>query len=251
MIRHGVDELKRRWQRRALRKRLTAHDRTRATHLGHLGQQAVADDVDLSGHTALREQIAGLDGRAGGLAESTRALEAERQRLQDHRRAEDGRFDGQRSAIHAQKTPVDAALAAARQRLAAHESDARKLQSRLDALARELDQHRQTIASPGTGGPADAAARVATAQARVTELEVEQPRIAEELRATAAAQAPLADEVAKHLAESKKLSAQLDEVAAARKKALDEVDAALHRTATQLQATTKDAKGVEEEPEDR
>src|SRR6185503_15677962 len=113
-------------------------------------------------------------------------------------------FGAEQSAIQTRKSPVDAALAAARREQAAHESNARALQARLDGLARELTALRQP--KPG----ADAAAIAA----RIGAIESDQPRLANELGTAKAALPPVTTAVSKHLAESQEMANQLATVAA-------------------------------------
>jgi hypothetical protein len=89
VFRHGLDELKRRWHRRQLKKQLAGHDATRATLLGQLGQRGFEDGIDLSPHAALRDAIGQLNERAGGIAAKSRTLDADLAALQERRRAAD------------------------------------------------------------------------------------------------------------------------------------------------------------------
>src|SRR5574341_1097323 len=140
LFRNGFDELKRKLQRRKLRKRLKTHDRARGDLLGKLGQHAAQCGMDLSDHSTVRDQIAQLQSRAGELAEYTRALEAHRSTLQEQRNAQKSTYDAQLSAIETKKRPIDSELAAARQRYAQQESVAKNAQAQLLSFPKEREQ---------------------------------------------------------------------------------------------------------------
>ncbi len=147
------------------------------------------------------------------------------------------RSRAEQAEIQSRKSPVDAALTEARREQAAHESNARVLQTRLDALARELTALRQP--KPGT----DAAATAARIQA----IETDQPRLAKELDTARAALPPVTSTVSKHLAESQEMANQLATVAANRQEALRAIDAEISATRSQQQAATNTAKDIDKE----
>ncbi|HYN10568.1 MAG TPA: hypothetical protein VES67_24505 [Vicinamibacterales bacterium] len=219
VFRNGLDELKRRWQRRSLKKQLARHDAARADGLGQLGQHAARSGIDLSRHAALRDEIRRLDGTAGGIADKQKTLEAELVALTDRRQAEVAKYDAQRAEIQARKDPVDGALATARKQQSQCESDMRTLQSRLDALARE---------SPAAIG-------------------LEQPKLDSQLESARAALPPIASDVSRLSSESQQLAAQLKTVAAEREKALHAIDADIRAARSHIQATTTSAKDIERE----
>ena len=235
VFRHGLDELKRRWHRRQLRKQLAGHDATRATLLGQLGRRAFEDGLDLSPHAALRDAIGQLNERAGGVAAQTKTLEAELAAQQDRRRAAEEKFNAEQAELQSKKNPVDAALTEARREQTTHETNARVLQARLDGLARELTTLRQPQPD------ADAAASAA----RIRAIESDQPRLAKELDTVKAMLPAVISTVSKHLAESQELAKQLATVAANRQQALRAIDAEISTTRSQQQSATNTAKDID------
>ncbi|MGH9531658.1 MAG: hypothetical protein ACRD2Q_04645, partial [Terriglobales bacterium] len=99
LFRNGWAELGRKWDRRKLQKQLAEHDRTRAVLLGKLGETAWQGGADLSAHRGLRDQLLTLEGRAGEIAAHTKALETQRQGLEERRKGENARYDAQRAAV--------------------------------------------------------------------------------------------------------------------------------------------------------
>jgi len=110
-LRHGIDEVKRRWQRRSLTRQLVIHEAARSMRLGQLGEQAAQSSVDLHAHEAIRDHIRQLAGRAGDVSAASNALQQQRNACLDRRRAEDARFAERRQAITRQKTPIDQEIA--------------------------------------------------------------------------------------------------------------------------------------------
>jgi len=114
LLQHGIDELKRRWERRSLKRQLATHDAARSTRLGQLGEQAAQSALDLHAHEAVREQIRELAGRAGDVSATSNALQQQRGACLDRRRTEEARFAQRRQAINQQKTPIDQEIASLR-----------------------------------------------------------------------------------------------------------------------------------------
>jgi hypothetical protein len=166
LFRHGIDELKRLWERRSLKQRLAAHDAARAQCLGRLGERAVESTPGHATHQALRDQIQQLAGRAGDLSTASKALQEERDGLLSRRRVEDARFSERRSAIQQRKAPIDQELSVLRAQvrkqesatadtptsasglaadIAARTAASQQLASELDALAKESRAALQSI----------------------------------------------------------------------------------------------------------
>ena len=244
VLRNGWLELRRKWHRRRLRKRLAEHDRERAALLGKVGELAWTLGVDLAGHPELREEISALEGRAGELAASASTLDAQRAALEERWRAESGRFDGLRAAAEAEKRPVDAELASARGNLARQESAVREAGGRLNALGVELARLRERIGASSEPEPAGSDDGVARARARVAELAAGRGPATEELRLAQEAVAPLAAEVGRLTEASRSHAAAIERIEAERKNALRAIEGELKSVRGQIASTGASARSV-------
>lgn len=251
IFRAGWSELQRKWRRRSLQQQLTAHGRARDDLLVKLGDQALSSGVDLARHAAVRDALVQITAREGALSEASRALEADRARLQGKRREENARFDAERNVVETKRKAVDAQLGAARLKEAQQQSAARSTEAQQQSLPRELEQLRQKIASLHTTIAADRDNQVSAANARIAQIESALARLPEEARAAAAALAPLAADVARHNAESQRLVADIGRVELERRGVNQSIDAELSSTAAKLQQAGKDSQSVSQERQAR
>jgi len=244
LFRNGWAELGRKWDRRKLQKQLAEHDRTRATLLGKLGETAWQTGADLSAHAALRDPLLTLEGRAGEIAAHAKALDTQRQGLEERRKAENAKFDAQRAAVEAKKQPVDAQLAAARQRQAQHETTIRGLQERLQSFTQVLETLRSRVATLNATSAPDSEAQIAAASQRIAEVEAEQPQVAGQLRQANEALSPILAEVRRHYEESQKFAAEIERIEGERRKVVQGIDAELNNLRAQMQSTGQSAQAV-------
>src|SRR3989338_3464567 len=120
-FREGWRELGGKRERNKLRGQLRRQEAERRQALARLGQRARQGEVDLSGFPELSAQLAQLEARAGERSVTSKSLDTERAGLEEKRRAEAARSDGERRAAEEKKSPVDNALCAARHRQADQE----------------------------------------------------------------------------------------------------------------------------------
>lgn len=250
-FREGWRELGRKWARNTLRGQLRRQEAERRQALARLGQRAWQEKVDLSGFPELSAQLAQLEARAGELSAASKSLDTDRAGLEEKRRAEAARFDGERRAVEEKKRPVDTALAAARQRQTDQNRAVERLEARFAALPKELIALEQQIAALSAGTAADRDAKLAAASARRQELAAEKVRLETEAPTARAALPGLLAEVNRLDADSQRLGAELARIEAERKTALGALDAELTRVRTQLSATSRESGTVEKERGDR
>src|SRR3954466_8522349 len=243
----GWGELKRKLERRKLRKQIAAHDQTLSTLFAQLGDRALASGIDLSVHGQLRDEIGRLEGRAGELAGNRKKLEAERAALEEKRVAENAKFDERRAAVEAKKQPVDAELTAAHERQRRQQGEVSAAESRLRAIASELETSRRQLAGLASGTAPDRQAQIAALETKIRDLAAEQPGVNERITQATTALAPLTDEVSRWSGQSQQFASEIAAIENERKQALDAIATELKRIASESQtvATTAQATGQE------
>ncbi|MGH9532458.1 MAG: hypothetical protein ACRD2Q_08690, partial [Terriglobales bacterium] len=185
-----------------------------------------------------------LEGRAGEIAAHTKALETQRQGLEERRKGENARYDAQRAAVEAKKQPVDAELAAARNRQAQQEAAVRSLQDRRRSLVQVMESLQQRAATLAASPAPDRDEQIAAAKSRIAQIEAEQPEVAAQLRQANDAMAPFTAEVNRHLEQSRQFAAEIERIEAERRGVLQGIDSELNNLRAQLQSTGESAKTV-------
>ena len=160
LFRHGVDELKRLWERHGLKQRLAAHDAQRTQCVGRLGEHALQCTLTRPAHQALRDQIQQLTGRAGDLSAAATTLQQERDRLAERRRAEETTFNERRAVLQQKKAVIDQELSTLRAQVRKQESGA-DAQAASSTLAADIAA--RSTASNQLDGELDGLAREARA----------------------------------------------------------------------------------------
>ncbi|MGH9601053.1 MAG: hypothetical protein ACRD24_01580 [Terriglobales bacterium] len=244
LFRNGWAELGRKWDRRKLQKQLAEHDRTRAALLGKLGETAWQSGADLSAHSGLRDQLLTLEGRAGEIAAHRKALETQRQGLEERRKGENTKYDAQRAAVEAKKQPVDAELAAARNRQVQQEAAVRSLQDRMRSLVQVMESLQQRVGSLAASPAPDRDEQIAAAKSRIAQIEAEQPEVAAQLRQANEAMQPFTAEVNRHLEQSRQFAAEMERIEQERRGVVQAIDSELNNLRAQLQSTGESAKNV-------
>jgi predicted nucleic acid-binding Zn-ribbon protein len=247
-LREGWRELGRKLERRKLRGKMTQDDRARNAALASLGQKAWEAGIDLSDFAELSAQIKSVVARGGELAASTQKLEGEKATQEEQRRGEVARFDAQRKTLDDLKRPVDASLREQTQKQSAQDREAKRMESRLAAIAGELAAVEKQAATPAAPGQeAQAAARDAKRQQLLTE----QSQLSAALPQAKQALQSLAPEVERLNQESQRLSNEIAKLEAERKAALAHIDATLDRLRGELRATGEQSKAASEERTNR
>ena len=247
-LREGWRELGRKLERRKLRGKMTQDDRARNAALASLGQKAWEAGIDLSDFAELSAQIKSVAARVGELAASTQKLEGEKATQEEQRRGEVARFDAQRKTQDDLKRPVDASLREHTQKQSAQDREAKRMESRLAAIAGELAAIEKQAATPAAPGQeVQAAARDAKRQQLLTE----QSQLSAALPQAKQALQSLAPEVERLNQESQRLSNEIAKLEAERKAALAHIDATLDRLRGELRATGEQSKAASEERTNR
>ena len=159
-FRNGGQELRRKLQRRKLRKLGQRLDLDRTTALRQVGQQAWQGGIDLSHHPELREQLGTLGGRATELSATAKKLAEDKAALEARRQSETANFDGRRRGVEEKKRPVDSALQTARNQLREQEQAVKRMGARSSVLPGELAACEQRIASLEAGSAPDKSAQL-------------------------------------------------------------------------------------------
>jgi hypothetical protein len=129
-FRNGWREVRRKLERRKLRKQAQQLDQQRTTALGEVGRSAWQGKIDLSAFPDPREQLVRLDMMTGELTSTAKKLGEEKAALEARRQAETARFDAQVAAIEEKKRPVDLALKPSQERLSEQNRTIERLQVR-------------------------------------------------------------------------------------------------------------------------
>src|SRR3989304_1125727 len=125
-FREGWRELGRKWERNKLRGQLRRQEAERRQALARLRPPAPQGEGGPSGLPAPPPPLAAppREPRASDPPAPSKSPDTERAGLEETRRAEAARFDGERRAVEEKKRPGDNALGAARQRQADQERTA-------------------------------------------------------------------------------------------------------------------------------
>lgn len=251
LFRNGWRELKRKSERRGLKKQLQQIETQRIAALGQVGESAWKAQVDLSRYPGFQEQFARLESRAGELSTTAKKLAEEKGALESRRQSETAKFDGQRQEVETKKRPVDAALQAAKDQLRNQNQIIQRLEARSTALPGEIAAHEQQMAALMTSGAPEKAAQLSAAQDRKLSLEQEQKQAAEQLRLAQQALPSIAAEVQRLYDESQGHAAELNRIEGERKSALAPVVADLERVQRALGAAGQEAGAVQKEQQER
>ena len=84
----GLRELRRKFTRVTLRRKMRRQGIERTGALAALGQRAWEEQIDLTAFADLRDRLTGLETRAGELSQTTSKLESEKASLELERRTE-------------------------------------------------------------------------------------------------------------------------------------------------------------------
>ncbi len=242
-LREGFRELGRKLDRNKLRNQSQKLDRERGEAAMRLGEQAWREKTGLEEFAALRDQLEGLEARAGDVNAAQAKLQEEKAALDARQRDETAKYDALRKEVEGRKRPVDEALAAARQRLNEQMRGAANLQARLGSLASQLSDI-EKISSPGA---AQDPGQLAQRESRKQQLAAEEKSAAEELAKANAVMPACVAEVSRIEAESRQLAGEIQKVESDRKAALEPILAELTRVAGETSAAQKEAGSVAEE----
>lgn len=243
-LREGFRELGRKGDRRKLEKQSQQQATERGDALTRLGERAWQKKVDLTALPALRDQLTRLDSRAGELTATTTKLQGEKATLETRRQAESAKYDALRKAVEENKRPVDAALAAARDRLTEQNRAVERHQARLTSLAAELSALEKAPAPPAGPATPESAAQLAARETRKQQIPAEQKQASEELASANSAVSPLAAEVSRLYGESQRFTEEINKVESDRKAALSPIEADLDRVGREASAATQEAGSV-------
>ena len=246
-LRAGSRELGRRIGRWKLHRLMRRQDAERAAALAALGERAWEEKIDLAAFAGLRDQISGLDARAGELSRTSSDLENQKAGLEQERRAALEKFAARRRAVEERKSPVDAALRAVRSKKAACEQRIGQAQSRLATIAGRLPALDREIATLETSAAPDNAARLPAAREERSRLAAEQEALGgrltgdrEELPADEAEEGRLAPE-------SSKLAQEIAAIDAEQKGAVGGIDSSLARVRSEARNAEQLSSSVQKE----
>lgn len=250
-FREGWREIRRKFERRSLRKQLQQQDLERSQALTRLGQRAWQEKLDFASFPALSAQLTQLETRAGELGAASKALEGQGAVLEEKRRAEVARFDGERNSVEAKKRPVDESLLAARQKQSQQERAVQLLENRLAALPGELAAIEQQLTALRAGTVPDCNAKLAAAETRRQLLQAEQAQAAAELPKVREPLAGIETDVARLDNESQAYAAEINRIEGERRTSLAALDSELNRVRGQLSATARETGTLEKERGER
>ncbi len=235
----GYRELRRSLARVTLRKKIRQQGLERTKALTTLGQHAWDGKVDLSGFAELRDQLSGLDARAGELSQTTSKLKSDQAALESERRTELEQFSARRREITEKKNPVDTALRAARARKAECEQALARSDARIAAIPAQLASLDAEIPSLAALTTPDQPQRIAAAQEKRTRLAAEQADLTTKLAAARADLPGLAVEEQRLSGESGQHAAAIVAVDAEQKAALERIDAGLSKIRSESQGASQ------------
>ena len=241
-IAEGWRELRRKWHRSRLRGDLRRHDIERTAALTGLGQRAWDEKIDLAAFPQLRDQLAGLDARAGEISATSSRLESEKATLEADKRAQLDAFGARRKAVAEKKTPVDAALRAARAKKSAGEQAVRQAEARVASIVGKLAALDREIAA--ATAPAEKLAAAQAERARLAAEQAEQAAAA--VRERGALPETTAEE-ARLAGESSQYAAQIAAIDAEQKAAIGHLDSELARLRKEAQAASQQASVVQKD----
>jgi hypothetical protein len=237
----GFRELRRKWRRNRLRSEIRTLDHERTGALTALGQRAWDEKIDLAAFSELRDQLAGLDARAGEISANTARLETQRATLEADKRTELEKFGSRRRAVEEKKAPVDAALRTTRASKSAGEQAVRQAEARVASIAGKLaGLDRETAAA----APAE---KLAAAQAERAKLAAEQAQLAAAAVRERGALPDLVAEETRLAAESSQYASQIAVIDAEQKAAIGHIDGELARVRKESQAASQQATAVQKD----
>ena len=238
----GFAELGRKIDRLKLRRRLAGHEQERSAALATLGQRAWEQRLDLAAFPALRDRLAGLDAKAGELAQTSATLRQQEEQLKGERATEAAKFDARRKEIEKRREPVAAALRESGAKKAEAEKAMQRGSSRIPAIETQLTALEKEIATLVAGDPKRTAAeekRVAlTAERETTRAAMEAAR------ADLPAITSRNDELS---AQDKAIAQELATAITEERAALAKLDESLSKTRTELQGTQRSSTAVQGE----
>jgi hypothetical protein len=238
----GFAELRRKWRRNRLRGDIRRHESERTAALTALGQRAWDEKIDLAAFPQLRDQLAGLDTRAGEISANSARLETERTTLEAGKRTELEKFASRRTAVQEKKTPVDAALRTTRASKSAGEQAVRQAEARIAAIAGKLAGLDREIAAGTT--PAE---KLAAAQAERAKLAAEQGQLAATAVRERGALPQLVAKETRLASESSQYASQVAVIDAEQKAAIGHIDGELARLRKESQAASQQASAVQKD----
>lgn len=145
----GLREVGRMWSRFSLRQTMKRQASARAAALTVVGQRAWDQQIDLSAHSELRDQLAALTRRAGEISQTATKLHDEKAALEAQHRTQADAFAATRAEAQAKKAPVDQALAAARkEQRTADEARLASESQQLGAQIAAIDAERRAALDP-------------------------------------------------------------------------------------------------------
>jgi hypothetical protein len=247
-FREGWRELGRKLERRKLRGKMAQEDRARNAALTSLGQKAWETDIALAEFPELSAQLKSLQTRTGELASTTQKLESEKSSLEEKRRGEVARFDAQRKALDDLKRPADAALREQTQKQSAQEREARRMESRLAAIAGELAAIEKQAATPAAPGQAS---QTSALDAKRQQLLTEQSQLSVALPQAKQILQSLGPEIEQLKQESQRLANEIAKVEAECKASLAQIDASLDRLRGELRSTGQQSAAAGQERTNR
>jgi hypothetical protein len=250
-FRSGWQELRRQFARRKLRRQAQQLELKRATALRQVGQQAWQSEIDLSPYPVLREQLAGLGGRASELSATAKKLAEEKAALEARRQSETARFDNQRRRVEEAKRPVDAALQAARNQLREQEQTAKRLQARRSALPGEMAACERLRVSAEAGSAPDKSAQMDAARKQKQQLELETQNIAVPLAQVQQRLPSLSADVQRLNHESQQYAAEIQKIEGERNSVVSPIVADLARVQRDRSAAGQESAAVDQEQHER
>lgn len=213
-LRAGSSEIRRQFDRYSLKQKQQKLGTERDTALCTLGEKAWDAKIDLAPFAEIRDQLGGVAARSGELAATAGQLETQKAGLERERRDAIERGKARRDAVEAKKRPVDASLAAARNRHADSERDRAVAQARLAAIASELAVRPPAGAQPPAETPEQRQTRLLTEQGvvkgRLAVAEAELPKLAAQIAQLQTESATYASEIASIVTEQNQTVARLD-----------------------------------------
>lgn len=226
----GIAEIKRYFQRAALKRELRRHAEEREVALQALGEKAWEQKDGLASFGDLRDRLEGATARSGELAATAQQLEAGKAALEAERKEALEKFQARRRAVEEVKRPVDASLEAARDKHRAAEQAQAQARSRHSAIAAEL------AALDREAAP--------TAEARRAPLRAEQAVVATAQAAAQAELPALAAKSARLKGQADTHASELAAIQAEERAILARIDGELARVRSETNAAAQQQRAV-------
>lgn len=243
----GLRELRRKFERYTLGRKLRRNAEERDVALGTLGARAWAEKIDLEPFGDLRDRLHAIAARSGELAASTQQLETQKSALEAERRDALEELLAGRRALEDKKRPVDAALSSASQAHAGNERSIAQARTRLTAIDADLAALERGTKEPQAAAGTDAATATAAARAGQTRLRAEMETLTASLTAAEGRMPGTAAEVGRLQRESAGYVADIAAVDAERKAVAAGLDSKLARIGSELQAASQQRAAVGKE----